>query len=58
MRKGASMGRAITWVFAIIISIVLLLFINSLTWFFPIEMIRILQFLIGALMIMSILIVF
>lgn len=56
--KGSSMGKSITWVFAIIISIVMLFLVNSLTWLFPIEMIRILQFLIGALMIMSILIVY
>lgn len=56
--KGSSMSKSLTWVFAIVISIVLLFLINSMTWLFPIEMIRMLQYLIGALMIMSFLLVF
>lgn len=57
MKGEVSMGRAFAWVFAIVISIVMIFLINSMTWLFPSEMIMLLNYLIGFLMVMSILIV-
>jgi hypothetical protein len=46
-------GRAMVGVFGMIIGIIFLLIVGSLTWLFPIELIRMLQLVSGALIIIS-----
>jgi hypothetical protein len=50
-------GNALLGAIALIISIVLFLFVGSLSWLFPVEMIKLLQYLAGTLIIISLLVI-
>jgi EamA domain-containing membrane protein RarD len=50
-------GNALLGAIALIISIVLFLFVGSLSWLFPVEMIKFLQYLAGTLIIISLLVI-
>jgi hypothetical protein len=50
-------GKAMFAVVAIVVSIIIFFLVSSLTWMFPIEIIKLLQYLTGALVIMSLLVI-
>jgi hypothetical protein len=50
-------GNALVGVIALIISIVMLFFVGSLSWLFPVEIIKLLQYLTGTLIIISLLVI-